>query len=144
MTLISDLKLRTREAKVLEALYLSEGGSSHAAFDSLPITSVLETIGDYRRKLKYIKNCGKITIESLTETLGRYMDSLNNPPPEGKRLVTIRKAHEITGASQSFFKQLLREKKLTRYKIHSATYVSLVEFEQLASISQEVIMKKVS
>lgn len=49
-----------------------------------------------------------------------------------KRLVTIKKAHEITGASISFFKQLLREGKLTRYKINTATYVSLTEFEKIA------------
>lgn len=49
-----------------------------------------------------------------------------------KKLVTIRKAHETTGASVSFIKQLLREGKLTRHKIHSATYVSLVEFERIA------------
>jgi hypothetical protein len=50
-----------------------------------------------------------------------------------KRLVTIKKAHEITGGSISFFKQLLREGKLTRYKINSATYISLVEFEKIAN-----------
>jgi hypothetical protein len=49
-----------------------------------------------------------------------------------KKLVTIKKAHTETGASISFIKQLLREKKLTRHKIHSATYISLVEFERLA------------
>lgn len=51
---------------------------------------------------------------------------------QDKKLVTIRKAHEITGASISFIKQLLREGKLTRHKINSATYVSLAEFENLA------------
>lgn len=49
-----------------------------------------------------------------------------------KNLVTIKKAHELTGASVSYFKQLLREGKLRRYKINSSTYVSLAEFEQLA------------
>jgi len=49
-----------------------------------------------------------------------------------KKLVTIKKANEETGASVSFFKQLIREGKLTRFKIHSATYVSLTEFEKLA------------
>jgi hypothetical protein len=48
------------------------------------------------------------------------------------RLSTIKKASEITGASTSFFKQLLREQMLTRYKIHSSTYVSLKEFETIA------------
>lgn len=51
---------------------------------------------------------------------------------DGKNLVTIKKAHQITGASTSYFKQLLREGKLTRFKINSATYISLVEFENLA------------
>jgi hypothetical protein len=50
-----------------------------------------------------------------------------------KRLVTIKKAHLETGASVSYFKQLIRERKLTRYKINSATYVSLVEFESIAT-----------
>lgn len=49
-----------------------------------------------------------------------------------KHLVTIKKASEITGSSTSFFKQLIREKKLTRYKINTATFVSLIEFEYLA------------
>ena len=51
---------------------------------------------------------------------------------EEKRLRTIKKAHQETGASISFLKQLLREGKLTRYKIHTATYISLTEFENLA------------
>jgi hypothetical protein len=50
-----------------------------------------------------------------------------------KNLVTIKKASQLTGASPSFFKQLLREGKLTRFKINSATYVSLVEFEKIAA-----------
>lgn len=49
-----------------------------------------------------------------------------------KNLRTIKKAAAETGVSISYFKQLLREGKLTRYKINSATYVSLVEFEKLA------------
>jgi hypothetical protein len=49
-----------------------------------------------------------------------------------KRLRTIKKAAQETGASQSYFKQLLREKKLTRYKINSSTYVSMAEFEAIA------------
>jgi hypothetical protein len=51
---------------------------------------------------------------------------------EAKNLVTVKKAHEVTGASISFFKQLLREKKLTKFKVNSATYVSLAEFEKIA------------
>ncbi len=49
-----------------------------------------------------------------------------------KNLRTIKKASQETGASVSFFKQLIREGLLKRYKVHSATYVSLAEFEQLA------------
>ena len=48
-------------------------------------------------------------------------------------LRTVKKASLETGASQSFLKQLLREEKLTRYKVNSATYVSLVEFEKIAT-----------
>lgn len=51
---------------------------------------------------------------------------------EGRNLVTIKKAHQLTGASTSFFKQLLREKKLTKFKVNSATYISLTEFENIA------------
>lgn len=49
-----------------------------------------------------------------------------------KALRTIRKAAEVTGASERFFNQLLEEGKLTRYKINTATYISLVEFESIA------------
>jgi hypothetical protein len=52
---------------------------------------------------------------------------------KSKNLRTIKKASDETGASVSFFKQLLREGKLTRYKIKSATYVSLTEFETIAT-----------
>jgi hypothetical protein len=51
-----------------------------------------------------------------------------------KKLRTIKKAHEVTGTSISYLKQLLRERKLNRYKIHSATFISLREFESLAQI----------
>ena len=51
---------------------------------------------------------------------------------ENKNLRTLKKANAETGASISYFKQLIREGKLTRYKINTATYVSLVEFENLA------------
>ena len=52
---------------------------------------------------------------------------------ESKNLVTIKKAHELTGASENFFKQLLREKQLKKYKVNSATYISMAEFEKLAA-----------
>lgn len=51
---------------------------------------------------------------------------------ESKQLRTIKRASIETGCSISFFKKLLQEGKLTRYKIHSATYVSLTEFEKIA------------
>lgn len=51
---------------------------------------------------------------------------------QNKNLRTIKKAHIETGVSISFFKQLLREGKLKRYKVNSATYISLTEFEKLA------------
>jgi len=49
----------------------------------------------------------------------------------GRELATLKKASERTGASISFIKQLVRENKLTKYKINSATYISLTEFEQI-------------
>lgn len=52
------------------------------------------------------------------------------------RLRTIKRASAETGASQSFFKQLLREGKLTRYGVNSARYVSLTEFERLAILKK--------
>lgn len=52
-------------------------------------------------------------------------------------LVTLKRASELTGVSVSFFKQLLREKNLTRFKVHSATYISLSEFEKLAKPVKE-------
>ena len=49
-----------------------------------------------------------------------------------KKLVTVKQAHKLTGASESFFRKLLQSKELKTYKIHTSTYLSLVEFEQLA------------
>lgn len=51
---------------------------------------------------------------------------------EDKKLRTIKKAHLETGSSIGFFKKLLREGKLTRFKINRATYVSMTEFENIA------------
>lgn len=51
---------------------------------------------------------------------------------QDKKLRTIKRLHEECGISISYIKQLLRQGKLTRFKIGSATYVSLTEFEQLA------------
>lgn len=49
-----------------------------------------------------------------------------------KNLRTIKVLHREIGISQSKTKQLLREGKLTRYKIGRNTYVSIDEFENLA------------
>lgn len=49
-----------------------------------------------------------------------------------KALRTIKKAAEVTGASERFLVQLVEEGKLTRYKINTATYISLIEFESIA------------
>lgn len=51
---------------------------------------------------------------------------------ENKRLVTIKKACKKVGCSPTFLKQLIREGLLTRHKIHSTTYISLREFENVA------------
>lgn len=48
------------------------------------------------------------------------------------KLRTVKKASLETGASIAFFRQLLRERKLKKYQINSAVYVSLTEFEQIA------------
>ncbi len=55
----------------------------------------------------------------------------------GKNLRTVKKASQETGASVSFFRQLLREGKLTKYRINTAVYVSLTEFEELAQPVKE-------
>lgn len=49
-----------------------------------------------------------------------------------KELRTIKKAAEVTGASERFLQRLLQEGKLTKYQINSAVYVSLIEFESIA------------
>lgn len=49
-----------------------------------------------------------------------------------RNLRTVKKTCEITGASQSFIYQLLQEGQLTMYKINTATYVSLSEFDAIA------------
>ena len=49
-----------------------------------------------------------------------------------KNLRTVKKASQETGASISFFRQLLRERKLTKYTINTAVYVSITEFEEIA------------
>ena len=50
-----------------------------------------------------------------------------------KNLRTIRKASQEIGASIPFLNQLLQEGVLTRFKIKSATYISLTEFEEIAT-----------
>lgn len=54
-----------------------------------------------------------------------------------KLLRTVKRASFETGVSQSFFRKLVREKKLKRYSINSALYISLVEFQELASLSEK-------
>jgi hypothetical protein len=49
-----------------------------------------------------------------------------------KNLRTIKKAASETGASVPFLNQLLQEGKLTRFKINTATYISMTEFESIA------------
>ncbi|MBL7847242.1 MAG: helix-turn-helix domain-containing protein [Cyclobacteriaceae bacterium] len=49
-----------------------------------------------------------------------------------KQLTTIKKASEEIGCSPTFIKQLIKEGLLKRYKIHSATYISMREFESIA------------
>jgi hypothetical protein len=51
---------------------------------------------------------------------------------EGKKLTTIKKLSLDTGTSTSFIKQLIREGKLKRYRINSAVFISVNEFEQIA------------
>jgi len=59
---------------------------------------------------------------------------------ENKRLRTLKQASQETGSSISFFKQLVREQKLTKYSVNSAVYVSLAEFEKIA---KPVVQKEV-
>lgn len=49
-----------------------------------------------------------------------------------KNLVTIKKAFQLKGGSISFFRQLIREGKLTKYTINSSVYIDLNEFEEIA------------
>ena len=51
---------------------------------------------------------------------------------KNKNLVSIKKACEMTGSSYSFFKRLVRAKKLTKFKVNKCTYISMTEFEKLA------------
>ncbi|HTF19389.1 MAG TPA: hypothetical protein VK658_15015 [Chryseolinea sp.] len=55
------------------------------------------------------------------------------------RLMTCRKAAFLTGSSSTFFRQLLKQKKLTRYEVNSSVYISLTEFEALASAKNQEI-----
>ncbi|MBX2893969.1 MAG: hypothetical protein KF763_00900 [Cyclobacteriaceae bacterium] len=49
-----------------------------------------------------------------------------------KQLMTVKAASIKTGASISFLKKLLQEGRLKRYRINSAVYLSLTEFEKIA------------
>ena len=58
------------------------------------------------------------------------------------QLRTIKKASQETGASTRFLHQLITEGKLTRYKVNSATYVSLTEFESIAKPIRKADIKR--
>lgn len=58
-----------------------------------------------------------------------------------KHLRTIKKASAETGASIGFLQQLLTEGLLTRYKIKSATYISMTEFESIAIPIKKIVAK---
>ena len=49
-----------------------------------------------------------------------------------KQLRTIKKAAAETGASQAFLRRLLMDGVLTTFKINTATYISMTEFESIA------------
>lgn len=49
-----------------------------------------------------------------------------------KHLRTLKAASEQLGPSISFFKKLVKEGKLRKYRIHRTAYISLAEFESLA------------
>lgn len=49
-----------------------------------------------------------------------------------KLLRTINQAAKETGTSPRFINHLLTAGKLTRYKINTATFISMEEFEQIA------------
>lgn len=57
-----------------------------------------------------------------------------------KRLRTIKRAAQEIGASRSFLQKLVAGGELQKYKIpgHSAVYISLTEFESIASPIQHV------
>lgn len=54
-----------------------------------------------------------------------------------KHLRTIKKASEEIGILTSFLRKLIRDGSLTKYKIYSAVYISLVEFESLAQPAEQ-------
>ncbi len=51
-----------------------------------------------------------------------------------KHLRTMKAASRQIGPSISFFKQLVKEGKLKKYRIRRTAYISLVEFESLAEL----------
>jgi len=79
----------------------------------------------------------QLSYTTIKNTLKTFKPDLDRKSMETtKNLVTIKKASTLTGASPSFLKQLLREGKLKRFKINSAVYVSMTEFEHLATPKQ--------
>lgn len=57
---------------------------------------------------------------------------------EVKELRTIKRASEVTGASERFLKHLIAEGRLIKYKINSATFISLIELESIAKPVKKV------
>lgn len=55
----------------------------------------------------------------------------------GKNLKTLKRLSSETGASVSFLKQLIKERKLTKFRINSGVYISMDEFELLAKPADE-------
>lgn len=51
------------------------------------------------------------------------------------KLMTVKKASEISGLSQSFLRKLLQQRKLKRYKINSATLLNFKEIEKIAQLA---------
>lgn len=51
-----------------------------------------------------------------------------------RQLVNVKRAAELTGSSRSFFKKLLKNGDLQRYKVGRCTYLDFREFQQLAKV----------
>lgn len=58
-----------------------------------------------------------------------------------KRLTTVKLAAAKIGCSESLFRQLLREGKLTRFKMYSYTFISLAEFDSIVIPIKQIDIK---